>query len=81
MNVTYDPKVHTIRIRINDEMHEHITDICQRTGTTTSDYIREMIERDMEKSPKNKKGYRHNNSTIPGFTGHTYTRYTYGKDT
>ena len=57
MNTTYDPKVHTIRIRINDEMHEYITDICQRTGTTTSDYIREMIERDMEKSRKNKKGY------------------------
>ena len=56
MNTTSDPKEHTIRVRLNDEMYDHV--LRMSAGRTISDYIRSLIQRDIckdrfEKSPKN----------------------------
>ena len=51
-------KEHTIRVRITDEMHSYIQDRCRSKGYTVSEYIREIVDREMhefKKSPKNKK--------------------------
>lgn len=47
MRTTTDPKDHTIKIRLNDEMHSHIIAECQRQRITVSEYIRQLIMQDM----------------------------------
>lgn len=49
MRTTTDPKEHTVRIRLNDEMHSYIIAECQRQRITVSEYIRQMITKDMAK--------------------------------
>ena len=56
MNTTSDPKEHTIRVRLNDEMYSHV--LREAVTRTISDYIRSLIQKDMddrryEKTPKN----------------------------
>lgn len=54
MKTTDDPKTHTIRVRINDEMHRYLIDRCGQKGTI-SDYVRDMIVADMSISKSAKK--------------------------
>jgi len=59
MNTTSDPKEHTIRVRLNDEMYDHV--LRKSAGRTISDYIRSIIQRDIyqehfQKSENSKKG-------------------------
>ena len=48
MNISNNPKEHTIRIRITDDMHRHIQEKCNRHRITTSEYIRGLIDRDIK---------------------------------
>lgn len=45
MNTTSDPKEHTIRVRLNDEMYSHV--LQESADGTISDYIRGLIQRDI----------------------------------
>jgi len=45
MNTTSDPKEHTIRVRLNEEMYSHV--LRESADGTISDYIRNLIQRDM----------------------------------
>ena len=40
-------KEHTIRVRITDEMHRYIQDRCKGKGYTVSEYIREIVDKDI----------------------------------
>lgn len=59
MNTTSDPKEHTIRVRLNEEMYSHV--LQESADGTISDYIRSLIQRDMyvrgifQNPSKNKK--------------------------
>lgn len=61
MNTTSDPKEHTIRVRLNEEMYSHV--LQESADGTISDYIRGLIQRDMTRisftinPSKNKKAY------------------------
>lgn len=42
-----DPKETTVKLRINDDMRNHIEKSSKRKGQSMSEYIRELIRRDM----------------------------------
>lgn len=42
-----DPKETTIKLRINDLMRNHVEKSSKQKGTTMSEYIRELIRKDM----------------------------------
>lgn len=44
---TSDPKETTIKVRINEDMKKHIEDMTKRRYISTSEYIRELIRKDM----------------------------------
>ncbi len=52
MNISTDPKEHTIRVRVTGDMDRYIKARSKEYGFTVSEYIRYMIEREMKKSPK-----------------------------
>lgn len=49
MKTTDDPKEHTIRVRVNDDMHRYLIETSNRHGSTVSEYVRDMIRRDMNR--------------------------------
>ena len=49
MKTTDDPKEHTIRVRINDDMHRYLTETSRRHGYTVSEVIRDMIKQEMRR--------------------------------
>lgn len=48
MKTTDDPKEHTIRVRVNDDMHRYLIETSNKHGSTVSEYVRDMIRRDMK---------------------------------
>lgn len=42
-----DPKETTIKLRINDSMRSHIETNSKKKSTTMSEYIRDLIRKDM----------------------------------
>ena len=42
-----DPKETTIKLRINDDMRNHIEKSAKRKGYSMSEYIREIIKKDI----------------------------------
>ena len=42
-----DPKETTIKLRINDVMKSHVEKSAKQKSTTISEYIRELIRKDM----------------------------------
>lgn len=47
MRPTSDPKTEKIKLRLNDTMKSHVDKISAMKGITVSEYIRELIQRDM----------------------------------
>ena len=50
MKTTDDPKEHTIRVRVNDDMHRYLAETSGRHGTTVSEIVRDMISREMRRT-------------------------------
>ena len=44
---TSDPKETTIRVRINEDMKNHIEKMAKRKYISMSEYMRELIQKDM----------------------------------
>lgn len=49
MKTTDDPKEHTIRVRINDDMHRYLTETSRRRGSTVSEIVRDIIRQEMRR--------------------------------
>lgn len=47
---TYDKKDTTLKLRLNDDMREHIEKMAKRKSVSMSEYIRCLIQSDMRKS-------------------------------
>lgn len=47
MRTTTDKKENIIRIRLNDDMYSYLTRKSERNNSNISEYIRELIRRDM----------------------------------
>ena len=47
MRTTNDKKDNSLRIRLNDRMYEHLVKMSQRRNQSISDYIRDMISKDI----------------------------------
>lgn len=47
MRMSTDPKENTIKLRINDDMRNYIEKSSKRKGNSISEYVRELIEKDM----------------------------------
>lgn len=47
---TTDPKEQTIKLRLNDTMRSWIEKQAYKNGISMSEYIRELISQDMQKS-------------------------------
>ncbi len=47
MRMSTDPKENTIKLRINDDMRNYIEKASKRKGNSISEYVRELIEKDM----------------------------------
>lgn len=52
MRTTSDPKNEKIKLRLNEEMKDHIQKYAEKDGISLSEYIRELIRKDM----RNKRG-------------------------
>lgn len=55
---TLDKKDCTLKLRLNEEMREYVDFMSSLAGMSMSEYMRELIRRDMcsrKFSPKNKK--------------------------
>lgn len=44
---TLDPKPQTVKLRLNDAMRDWVEQCSDREGISMSEYIRELIRRDM----------------------------------
>lgn len=44
-----DPKEKTLKLRLNDNMRKHVEEKSRNKGCTMSEYIRELIKKDMKK--------------------------------
>lgn len=44
-----DPKEKTLKLRLNDGMRKHVEEKSKNKGFTMSEYIRELIKKDMKK--------------------------------
>lgn len=47
MRTTSDPKTEKIKLRINEDMKDHIEKYASSSGITLSEYIRDLIAKDM----------------------------------
>ena len=45
---TTDPKVYTLKFRINDEMRIYIENVSKKRGITASEYLRLLVKKDMD---------------------------------
>lgn len=53
MRTTNDKKDNSLRIRLNDQMYSHLINMSGRRGQSVSDYIRDLIVKDIrEKAAK-----------------------------
>lgn len=52
MRTTSDPKTEKIKLRMNEDLKSHVLKYADKDGISLSEYIRELIRRDM----KNKNG-------------------------
>lgn len=57
MRTTSDPKNETIKLRINDDMKSYVDKSSVRQGVSVSEYIRELISREMKNKPLNQNTY------------------------
>lgn len=49
MRTTSDKKDTTLKLRLNDDMREHIEKYAKRKGISMSEYLRQLIYDDMRK--------------------------------
>lgn len=47
MRTTLDPKNEKIKLRLNEELKDHVQRYADKDGITLSEYIRELIRQDM----------------------------------
>lgn len=47
MRTTSDPKTEKIKLRMNEDMKNHIEKYANLSGITLSEYIRDLIAKDM----------------------------------
>ena len=47
MRVTVDPKESTIKLRLNDDMRQHIEKQSKSHSISMSEYIRNLIQKDI----------------------------------
>ena len=52
MRTTSDPKTEKVKLRINKDMKKHIEKYSGLSGTTLSEYIRDLISKDMRDKSK-----------------------------
>lgn len=48
MRTTSDPKNEKIKLRLNEELKNHIQRYADKEGVSLSEYIRELIRQDMK---------------------------------
>lgn len=47
MRTTSDPKNEKIKLRLNEELKDHVRQYAEKDEITLSEYIRELIRQDM----------------------------------
>ena len=47
MRTTFDKKDNSLRIRLNDQMYKHLVEMSEKRNQSISDYIRDMISKDI----------------------------------
>lgn len=47
MRTSVDPKTTTLKLRLNEDMRRHVETKANRSSVTISEYIRELIKKDM----------------------------------
>lgn len=47
MRTTNDKKDYNLRIRLNDKMYSHLSEMSGKQGKSFSGYVRDLIERDI----------------------------------
>ena len=47
MRTTSDPKNEKIKLRLNEELKNHVQRYANKQGISLSEYIRELIQQDM----------------------------------
>lgn len=47
MRTSVDPKTTTLKLRLNEDMRRHVEAKANRSSVTISEYIRELIKKDM----------------------------------
>lgn len=52
MRTTSDPKTEKIKLRMNEDMKNHIEKYASSSGVTLSEYIRDLISKDMRDKSK-----------------------------
>lgn len=52
MRTTSDPKTEKIKLRINEDMKIHVEKYSDLSGITLSEYIRDLISKDMRDKSK-----------------------------
>lgn len=55
MRTTNDKKDYNLRIRLNDRMYAHLSEMSGKEGTSFSGYIRGLIDKDIFEKNLNKK--------------------------
>lgn len=52
MRTTEDPKGTVLKVRLNEEMKNYLDTNAKRTGKNVSEYVREIIKKELENSHK-----------------------------
>lgn len=47
MRTSVDPKTTTLKLRLNEDMRRHVETKANRSSVPISEYIRELIKKDM----------------------------------
>ena len=58
MRTTFDKKDNSLRIRLNDRMYGHLVDMSNRQNKSISDYIRDLISKDIQDKSNFQKNFK-----------------------
>ena len=57
MRTTFDKKDNSLRIRLNDRMYSHLVEMSNRQNKSISDYIRDLISKDIQDKSNFQKNF------------------------
>lgn len=58
MRTTFDKKDNSLRIRLNNRMYGHLVEMSNRQNKSISDYIRDLISKDIQDKSNFQKNFK-----------------------